>query len=144
MDAAYVSAFFGLAGALVGSVTSFTTSWITLSSQVKEKRREANRTRREALFEGFLSEAARLYGDALSHEKDDIGDIVMIYAILARMHLVASKAVTDAGERVMDAIVGEYMTPNRSLSELRLLARSGHMNVLEEFAAACRNELDAF
>ena len=144
MDAAYVSAFFGLAGAMVGAITSFTTTWITQSSQVKERRREANRTRREALFESFLSEAARLYGDALSHEKDDIEDIVMIYAILARMNLVASKEVTEAGERVMDAIVGEYMTPNRSLSELRQLARNGKLNLLEEFAAACRKELNGF
>ncbi len=144
MEAAYVSAFFGLAGALVGAVTSLTTSWITLTSQVKERRRETNRTRREALFESFLTEAARLYGDALSHEKDEIEDIILLYAIMARLHLVASAAVTAAGERVMDAIVGEYMSPNRNLSQLRQLARSGQLNVLEEFAAECRKELDSF
>jgi hypothetical protein len=40
LDASYVSAFFGLAGMTMGGVMSFSTTWFTQRSQVREKRRE--------------------------------------------------------------------------------------------------------
>lgn len=144
MDAAYVPAFFGLAGATVGALASFTTTWITQVIQIRERRTENGVSKREQLFESFITEAARLYGDALGHEKDDIDDLVLIYAVLARMNLVASRAVVDAGGRVIDSIIETYMTPNLTLRQLRELAQDGKLNVLQEFAAECRKELGSF
>jgi hypothetical protein len=143
LDSAYVSAFFGLAGATVGALTSFATTWLTQTTQVRERWRENNRNKRELLFESFITEATRLFADALSHEKDDVSDLVLIYALLARMNLSTSVPVIKAAESVVDSIIDAYLAENRSLRGLRDLAKDGKMNVLQEFAEACRNDLDA-
>ena len=142
MDPAFTSALFGLAGVTLGGVTSFTTTWITNQSQLREKRREMERTRREELFNAFVTEATRLYGDALSHEKDDVSDLVLLYALVARMRLVASRAVVTAAEKSLGLIIDAYLQPNRTLHEIRVLARDGDMDFLLEFGEACRDELD--
>ncbi len=141
MDAAYISAMFGLAGASIGGLTSFSTSWLTQQSQMREKRREAELARRLELFHEFVVEASRLYGDALSHEKDDVSDLVQLYALVAKMRLWASRPVVTAAERAMNAIVDTYLQPNRTLHEIRVLAQSGEMNFLLDFGEACRADL---
>jgi hypothetical protein len=142
LDAGYVSAFFGLAGAIVGGLTSFVTSWITQKTQLTDKRREAERVIRHDLFKAFITEASRLYGDALSHEKDDVTDLVQLYALLANMRLLSSPTVVAAAEQVMDVIIDSYLAPNRSLHEIRNLAKEGKLNFLLDFAKASRVDLD--
>ncbi|KQV30267.1 hypothetical protein ASC97_22385 [Rhizobium sp. Root1203] len=140
MDA-YISALTGLAGVAIGGLASFATAWMTHRSQVREKHREVEAAKRERLFSDFIAEATRLYGDALSHRKDDVSDLVLLYALVAQMHLISSRPVVDAAELAMERIVETYLTPNRNLSEIRDLARSGTMNFLLEFGEACREEL---
>ena len=141
MDAAYVSALFGLAGVGIGGLTSFTTSWFIQEAQIRDRHIEAERLKREKLFNDFIVEASRLYADALSHEKDDVTDLVQLYALLAKMRLVTSRSVIGAAERIMDAIIDTYLQPNRTLRELRTLAQNGGMNFLTDFGEACRLEL---
>ncbi|NLS07743.1 hypothetical protein HGP14_31350 [Rhizobium sp. P32RR-XVIII] len=140
---AYISALIGLAGVAIGSLTSFATTWITQEFQVKARHREVEIAKREKLFSDFITEATRLYGDAISHQKDDVSDLVLLYALVAQMRLFSSRPVLDAAELVMDRIVETYLAPNRSLSEIKDLARSGAMNFLLEFGEACREELAA-
>ncbi|MBB3396994.1 MULTISPECIES: hypothetical protein [unclassified Rhizobium] len=140
MDA-YISALMGLAGIAIGSLSSFATTWMTQRSQVKEKHREVEVAKREKLFSDFIKEATRLYGDALSHQKDDVSDLVLLYALVAQMRLISSRPVVDAAELAMERIVETYLASNRCLSELRDLARSGAMNFLLDFGEACRTEL---
>lgn len=83
----------------------------------------------------------RLYGDAVSHQKDDVSDLVLLYALVARIRLISTRPVVDAAELAMERIVETYLTPNRSLSEMRDLAHSGAMNFLRDFGEACREEL---
>ncbi|HEY0184091.1 MAG TPA: hypothetical protein VGC09_14885 [Rhodopila sp.] len=141
MDAAYVSAFFGLTGVAVGGLTSFITTYFTQQVQIRDRRVETEKLKREQLFNDFIGEATRLYGDALSHEKDDVTDLVKLYAIVGKIRLLASRPVVLAAEHVLDRIIETYLQPNRSLHELRDLARSGGMNFLTEFGEACRVEL---
>jgi hypothetical protein len=141
LDAAYVSALFGLVGVGIGGLTSFTTSWFTQEAQIRDRHLEAERQKREKLFNDFIAEASRLYADALSHEKDDIADLVQLYALMARMRLLTSRDVVAAAQQVMDTIIDTYLQPNRTLHELRALAEKGGMNFLTDFAEACRLEL---
>jgi hypothetical protein len=143
LDAAYISAMFGLGGATIGAMASFLTTWMTHRSQVQDKIRETERARRVELFNDFITEAVRLYGDALSHERDDVGDLVLLYALLAKMQLTASPATIDAADAVIDRIVDAYLAPNRSLHDIHELARAGKLNFLTDFGAACRTELRA-
>ena len=143
MDAAYISALFGLAGASIGGLTSFSTTWLTQQAQMRDKHRDAAQAKRIELFNDFVLEASRLYGDALSHEKDDVTDLVQLYALVAKMRLWASRPVVLAAERAMNAIIETYLQPNRTLHEIRTLAQSGEMNFLLDFGEACRADLGA-
>ncbi|CCM76748.1 hypothetical protein [Rhizobium mesoamericanum] len=138
---AYISALMGLLGVAIGSFASFASTWMTHKLQLKEKYREVEMAKREKLFSDFIAEASRLYGDAISHQKDDVSDLVLLYALVAHMRLFSSRPVVDAAERVMETIVETYLAPNRSLSEIKELARSGAMNFLFDFGEACRVEL---
>jgi hypothetical protein len=142
LDAAYVSAFFGLAGAVIGGLTSFATTWLTQQAQIRERQRDAERTIRQNLFGAFITEATRLHADALSHEKDDVADLVQLYALIAKMRLLSSPQVVTAADDVLNAIVASYLAPNLSLREIRDLADQGKMNFLVEFGEACRLELE--
>ena len=64
MDPAYISAFAALAGAIIGGLTSFGTSWFTQRAQLRTAHREGERAKLEALYNDFIAEAARLYGDS--------------------------------------------------------------------------------
>lgn len=142
MDPAYISALFGMAGAMVGGLTSFITSWLTQQAQIRERRRDSVRATLHDLFSAFISEATRLHADALSHQKDDVADLVQLYALVARMRLLASRPVVNAPEQVLETIVETYLAPNRTLHEIRMLAQQGKMNFLVEFGEACRRESD--
>ena len=140
---AYISALMGLAGVAIGSLASFATTWMMHRAEVKERHRQVEVAKREKLFSEFITEATRLYGDAMSHQKDDVCDLVLLYALVAQMRLISSRPVVDAAELAMENIVETYLKPNRSLSEIRDLARSGAMNFLFDFGEACRVELVA-
>ena len=59
------------------------------------------------------------------------------------MRLVSDRAVIVAAERVEAKILETYLGPNRTLHELREVARKGEMNFLTEFSEACREDLAA-
>jgi hypothetical protein len=142
MSDSYMSAMIGLTGAVIGGLTSFATSWLTQRAQMHEKMRAAEHGRREKLHVEFIKEASRLFGDALSHEREEIADLVPLYALVARIRLVASSEVLSSAEKVMEAIIATYLAPNRTLHELKLFAHEGGFNPLLAFSAACRTELE--
>jgi hypothetical protein len=141
VDSGYISAFMGLAGVTIGGFTSFSTTYLTQRAQLRERNLELERHRRDKLFGDFIGEASRLYGDALSHQQDDISGLVQLYALVANMRLVASPNVVSAAELAMDLIIDTYLAPNRTLHDLQGAVRKGEINFLREFAEACRDDL---
>lgn len=142
MNPTLISALAALAGALIGGLASLGSSWLTQWVQSRARNRERDQARREALYTAFINEASRLYGDALSHEKDGVLDMVQLYAMVARMRLISSTAVVASAERTLDAVIDAYLSPNKSLQDLRLLMAEGRMNFLVDFSEAGRAELD--
>jgi hypothetical protein len=138
---AYVSALSALAGAAIGSLASFSTSWVTQRTQIRHTQSEAERARLEALYSDFITESARLLGDALSHQKDDIADMVGLYALVGRMQLVSSPAVVAAADQIILGIIATYQEPNLALHEIREYVREGRMNYLVQFSEAARADL---
>ena len=143
MDAAYLSALSALAGATIGGLTSFATSWTTQRTQLRHAHREAEKAKLEALYSDFIAEAARLYGDAVSRQTEEITGLVQLYAMVGRMRLVSDRAVVVAAMRVEDAIIETYLGPNRTLHELMDFAHQGGMDFLTEFGEASRKDLAA-
>lgn len=144
MDVGYLSALAGLAGAAIGGLTSFGSTWLTQKSQLHQQRLEAARKHREHVFVEFLHEASRLYGDALGHEKNDVLDLVKLFATASHLRMVCSATTVAAAERVVGTIVDTYRAPNRTLEELRDFAASGGLDPMREVAEAFRDELSSF
>jgi hypothetical protein len=144
MDGSYLTAFVGLAGAVIGGLASFGTNWITQRAQSKDKLRASAHARRERLYTEFIKEASRLFGDALGHEKDDVSNLVTLYALIARIRLVSSDATITSADEVASAIIAAYLGPNLALHELRQYASQGGLDPLRHFSQTCRAELERF
>jgi|SRR5215471_3365021 len=91
-------------GAAIGGLASFGSSWLTQRTQLRFSQLEAIKAKREALYAEFVDEASRLYGDALGHQKDEVADLVKIYALIARIRLISPRPVVTAAERTLDTI----------------------------------------
>ncbi len=141
MDGATISALAALAGSVVGGVTALGTSWLTQQAQAKAQERAGDRATREALYRDFIVEASRLYGDALTHDKAEVSELVSIYAMVSRMRVRSSPRIVEQAERVGDKIIAAYLAPNKDLRELRDMMKSEGMDPLRGFSQACRDEL---
>jgi hypothetical protein len=141
VDTAYLSALSALGGATIGGLASFGSSWLTQRTQLRFSQHEAVKAKREALYAEFVDEASRLYGDALGHQKDEVADLVKIYALSGRIRLVSPRPVITAAERIMDAISQTYLGPNRTLHEVMDDFHRGGSDFLAEFGEACRQDL---
>ncbi len=143
MNPAYISALAGLAGALIGGLTSFATSWLTQRQQILNAHREAETARLETLYNDFIAEASRIFGDALTHQTDDATAMVRLFAMVGRMRLISDRTVVDAAVRVEDTLIDTYLGPNRTLREMMEFAHNGGMAFLTEFSEAARKDLAA-
>jgi hypothetical protein len=147
LDPAYISALAALAGATIGGLTSFGTSWLTQRTQLRHAHREAERAELKTLYQDFMTEASRLFVEAMRAKTDDIDDIsglVGLHAMIGGMRLVSDQPVIDAAMQAEGAIVETYLGPDRTIRELMDYARiQGETNFLVEFSAACRKDLAA-
>jgi hypothetical protein len=146
LNPAYISALAALAGAIIGGLTSFATSWLTQRTQLRHAHREAERTELKTLYEDFIASASRLFIEALTNKTDDINDItglVGLYAMVGRMRLVSDQTVLDAARRAEDTIIETHLGPDQTVRELMEYARQGKMSFLVEFSETCRKDLAA-
>ena len=144
MDSATISAFAALGGALIGGLTSFTTTWLTQRTQSKAQQLAHKLAAREDLYKDFIEEASKLYADSLIHETSDVSEIVKLYAMVSRMRIVSSPATVDTADKVACVIVNTYLAPNKTFPQLRDMVNSGTIDMLRDFSEACRNELGRF
>ena len=143
MNPAYISAFSALLGAMIGGLASFSTSWLTQRNQLRFTHREAIKTKREALYAEFVTEGSRLLADAYSHQKEDVEDLVNLYAISARIRLVSPQPVVVAAEQILSAVVEAYLGPNYTLRDLLPQLQERGLHLFVDFAEACRRDLDS-
>ena len=141
MEAATISALAALAGSVVGGVTALGTSWLTQQAQARAQDRAGDRAAREALYRDFIVEASRLYGDALTHDKAEISNLVGIYAMISRMRVRSSPRIVENADKIVQTIVETYLSPNKTLRELHEMLRSDALDPLRGFSEACRQEL---
>jgi hypothetical protein len=141
LNPAYISALAALAGAAIGGLTSFATSWLTQRTQLRHAHREAERAELKTLYSDFITEASRLFVDALTHQTEEITGLVGLYAMVGRMRLVSDETVIIAAMKVEDTIIETYLGPNRTLHELMDYAHQGGLSFLVQFSEACRKDL---
>jgi hypothetical protein len=141
MDPAVLSATSGLVGSVVGGVSTFAASWLTSRKQYRVQTLVQQAVRREALYTEFVAEATRRLADAWSHEAGGPEVIAGLWAGVARMRLISSRAVVDAAEALVRNVIEAYAAPNHTFNDLRERARAQARDPLREFSEACRAEL---
>jgi hypothetical protein len=145
MDVAYISAISALAGSVIGGLTSGYTTWLTQRSQARAGMVAHDLARREDLVRDFVIAASKTYGDAIVNSEPKMPELVDLYAMVSRMRVLGMTKSTACADKVMQSNVDTYFTPNRTLADLRELARTGKgIDPLKDFAEAARQELHAF
>jgi len=144
MDLAVISALSALAGSSIGALSSFSTTWLVQTSQIRSEHRGSERAKREALYAGFIAEAAKRMTDAMSHQAETADVLVLMLASIGQMRLFSSSEVIAAAEQVARVVVESYIAPNRSLKQLHDSVKEGEgLYSLAKFAEACRTELSS-
>ena len=141
MDQAYLSVFAALAGSTIGGLTSLATSWLTQHAQFRAQQIGHDLGTREDLYRNFIEEASKLYTDAYEHDKADVSKLVNLYALISKMRVVSSAAITESADRVVRVIIETYLAPNKSFGDLPQFLDDSTMDPLREFSNACREEL---
>src|SRR5258705_13943402 len=142
MDPGYTTALAALGGAALGGLTSFATSWTTLRTQMKAQRSDSSKSKRQKLYKAFIDDAAKIYGDALIHDKLEITALIDLTTLVSQMRIVSSRPVIETAVNVVKAITETYTQPNKSSEEIEAMISSGSVDVLRSFSEACRDELE--
>ena len=140
MDPAYISAFAALSGSVIGGLTSLIATWLSQNAQARTQQLIEYRTRRQQLYQTFIEDASRLYAQALTTDKAEIGDLVGLYAMIARMRVLSSPAVAVHAEEIVTAI-DTYPEPPKTLHDLQQIIDSQRIDPFRDFADACRIDL---
>ena len=141
MNAAYVSAFAALAGAVIGGLTSFAVAWVTQHHQANVQWLLQEKTKRQELYQQFIEEASKLYVDALIHDQTAIPPLVSLYASINKMRVVSNPGIAERADKVVRIIVDTYVLPNKSFQEVVAMVQSGALDPLRDFSEACHEEL---
>jgi hypothetical protein len=142
MDSGYITALAALGGAALGGLTSFATSWTTLHTQMKAQRSDSSKSKRQKLYKAFIDDAAKIYGDALTHDKLEITGLIDLHALVSRMRIVSSRTVIESAVNVVRVITETYSQPNKSPEEIEAMISNGNVDSLRSFSEACREELE--
>ena len=142
IDSGYITALAALGGAALGGLTSFATSWTTLRTQMKAQRRDSSKSSRQKLYKAFIDDAAKIYGDALIHDKLETTGLIDLHALVSRMRIVSSRPVIETAVNVVKAITETYTQPNKSSEEIEAMISNGSVDILRSFSEACRDELE--
>jgi hypothetical protein len=142
MDSGYITAFAALGGAALGGLTSFATSWTTQRTQMKSQRSETSKSKRQKLYKAFIDDAARMYGDALIHDKLETTGLINLHSLVSRMRIVSSGPVIETAVNVVKVITETYSQPNKSPEEIEAMISNGNVDILQSFSEACRDEFE--
>jgi hypothetical protein len=146
MDVAYITALSALGGSVVGGLTSGFTTWLTQRSKTRAGELSREMSRRDDLYNAFIVEASKAYGDAIASNEPQIQQLLALYAMISRMRVLAFPRTVECAEKAMRAVMDTYTAPNRTVLELHELIKGGEAAIdpLKEFAEAAREELRAF
>ena len=142
IDSGYITAFAALGGAALGGLTSFATSWTTQRTQMKSQRSETSKSKRQKLYKAFIDDAARMYGDALIHDKLETTGLINLHSLVSRMRIVSSGPVIETAVNVVKVITETYSQPNKSPEEIEAMISNGSVDILQSFSEACRDEFE--
>ena len=142
MEAGYITALAALGGAALGGFTSFATSWTTQRAQMNAQRNANSKSKRQKLYNTFIDDASKIYGDALIHDNLGLSGLIELHALVSRMRVLSSAAVIENASKVARVITETYSQPNKTPEEIEDMVRNGSVDLLKGFSEACRQEFE--
>ena len=141
MNTAAISALAALGGSAIGALAPVLTN--VLVQRTAARHDLANRTvaAREALYSDFIKEASGLFVTAVTHQLENLGDLVSLYALVSRIRLCSTDPVLQAAEDVVKRITKDFSEPNLTTEQVVRDVVSGKGDPLRTFSFACRKEL---
>jgi len=142
MNTAAISALAALGGSAIGALAPVLTNVLVQRSAARLDL--ANRTvaSREALYSDFIKEASGLSVAAVTHNLENLGDLVSLYALVSRIRLCATDPVMHAAEDVVKGITEHFSEPNLPIEQVARDVISAKADPLSAFSFACRKELN--
>lgn len=141
VDSTIVTAGAAVMGSLVGGLASLGSTWFTQRYQGRRDYLARQVARRESLYADFISEAARLFSNALVAHLKQPEDMAKLWGMLARIRLSGSAAVVKEAEIVLRLVGDQFMAEDLTPEQIRVSAT--REDPLKAFGEACRDELDA-
>jgi hypothetical protein len=120
MNASLISAFAALAGASIVAAVSFLRSWLVHHGQVRAQWVAQEQLRLQDLYKEFIEESSKCYLDALQRHEPDISLLVVLYAKMSRMRVLASPNVLASAERALKRILDTYSETDVKFSDINL------------------------
>jgi hypothetical protein len=140
VNPAYISAISALCGSAIGALASLATSWLTQRHQDETRREAQENTRRERIFVEFIDLASKAFVDSLLQTSiEDPSKIILLYATMGKLRLLASERTVEAAEKAMNKIVETYYAPKFDLRTKPAIDQS--LDILRDFTTRCRAEL---
>jgi hypothetical protein len=140
LDPALVTGGAAVAGTLLGGLSSFATTYVTVRRQSHAERVLKDLERREDLYAKFNELGSDLTLDALEHTLDDPRKLIGIAALAGRIRLTSSAAVLAAAEAVIDHLIVTYQRPPVAPQDIIRAGPREFMGPLTAFTQACRTE----
>src|SRR5207248_11047401 len=81
-------------------------------------------SRRDDLYNAFIVEASKAYGDAIASNEPQIQQLLALYAMISRMRVLGFPRTVECAEKTMRAVMDTYLAPNRTVLELHELIKS--------------------
>ena len=141
MDSTLTSVLAALSGSIIGASTPVISNFVLQRSVAQREMTNREIAQREELYSEFIRQGTACYAKALSHNLDDIDDLVAMYALVNRIRLFASSPVLEAAEVFVRSLVERYGEANMSIDQIKALALEQHPDPLNSFAMKCRAEL---
>jgi hypothetical protein len=134
MRPAYLTALAARTRSALGRSTS-----LALASSTQNRHDRAKQ--RQTLYSQFISEASKLYGDALAHNETGVAGLVSVSALIGRTQPLFHLTVVEEAKIVLRMIVDPHFVPNETFSELRKEVEDHPINPLVALSEKCREEL---
>lgn len=141
MNPVAISALAALGGSSVGTLGTVLSNYVLQRSVTRRDLLNHVFANRQTLYSDFISEAARLYADAMTQSSYTLDELVTLYSLVGRIRLTASEPVIVAAEDVVKLIVTRYGDENLTLEDLRTAALSAKKDPFDLFSTACRRDL---
>lgn len=141
MNPAIISALAALGGSSVGALAPVLSNFILQRSLTQRDLLNRQISQRETLYSDFINEASRIYAKSVTHDLEEVDELVTLYALVSRIRLMATEPVVHAAEAFVRRIVAHFGEPNLTFEQLRAVALSAKAEPLDVFSMACRKEL---